>query len=739
MESHIFQGVLWKRRDIFKNRWRPRWFVLQSGQGVLTYYLLVKDGSTNNASDASITQTSQTAFASRTSVQQNPLQPSLSTPLRSRAQNFVDPTNNQEQNKNSSTKNENVANQSNDEKPLAQDGNEISSILGDINIPTSPARSSPSSKENAFDANYSSHSSNANSRIGTSSLDAGSVNTVDYDVVPRGAMSLLGCIIMINDELTRVDEDLYAFSIIPPNVNDEGTYHLATRTAQQRDAWVEKLNIACKNISTQQSIAETTSNLTENNSGKITAASSRYDTTNNVSANISADVDSKKEKDEASSTSDAEYKDLPLQSTINVNLTTDTPAVGENALSTTSTPCLDDRKSVSECGNSSPNTTSLALSSSEQEDDIRESNDDPSIFHATVVLILPLVLFSISKRWEDYYHSNNSLLFFFLSAYWSIRYVVLLHLGPMMPNRTIPGCNPITMHFIIDSKDMLRHISKLNDKSSEAIEVSAMHLVISAIGKAMKSFPALNNCCRICIPFLCIDGYFKSFNKKSADISLCTTAGIDNEIRNNRALEGQNMHQTANPPAIITLQNVDNKDIQNIAKDLVDEKLKLKKLGCKNRKRNEAKNKFSGFIHFLKKIVSSSVQNYDETSGGFNATRSQILGQCLILDTPDSDHINFDFSINSGHSNFPHEVNVVATIGGMHSMEANAKNKTTFLNGKDNKKSSTKDISPIQSNEPILSLSLTVVSPICDLSTCHYFAEKVKKSLQFLEADNDVK
>jgi len=34
------QGVLWKRRDVFKNRWRPRWFVLHPDQRVLTYYLL---------------------------------------------------------------------------------------------------------------------------------------------------------------------------------------------------------------------------------------------------------------------------------------------------------------------------------------------------------------------------------------------------------------------------------------------------------------------------------------------------------------------------------------------------------------------------------------------------------------------------------------------------------------------------------------------------------------------------
>ena len=38
--STHMQGILWKRRDVFRNRWRPRWFVLHSDQRVLTYYLL---------------------------------------------------------------------------------------------------------------------------------------------------------------------------------------------------------------------------------------------------------------------------------------------------------------------------------------------------------------------------------------------------------------------------------------------------------------------------------------------------------------------------------------------------------------------------------------------------------------------------------------------------------------------------------------------------------------------------
>ena len=36
------QGVLWKRRDVFKSRWRPRWFVLHPEQHILTYYLLTE-------------------------------------------------------------------------------------------------------------------------------------------------------------------------------------------------------------------------------------------------------------------------------------------------------------------------------------------------------------------------------------------------------------------------------------------------------------------------------------------------------------------------------------------------------------------------------------------------------------------------------------------------------------------------------------------------------------------------
>ena len=56
-QQQRMQGVLWKRRDLFKNHWRPRWFVLHREQHLLTYYLvannsqqLLVDNNRNNRS-----------------------------------------------------------------------------------------------------------------------------------------------------------------------------------------------------------------------------------------------------------------------------------------------------------------------------------------------------------------------------------------------------------------------------------------------------------------------------------------------------------------------------------------------------------------------------------------------------------------------------------------------------------------------------------------------------------------
>jgi hypothetical protein len=173
------QGVLWKRRDVFKNRWRPRWFVLHPGQGVLTYYLLSNNSNTNSNS------------------------------------------------------NSNLANVSHHDATA----------------------SSPQ---------------NTNRRRTFSESSTVSQNPMDYDVVPRGTIYLLGsgCKVEINRELTRASDELFVFTITSntntnatintnantnTNANSEETTssntkcHLAARTAASRARWIRTIQQVCDN------------------------------------------------------------------------------------------------------------------------------------------------------------------------------------------------------------------------------------------------------------------------------------------------------------------------------------------------------------------------------------------------------------------------------------------------------------------------------------------------------------
>lgn len=147
-------GVLWKRRDVFKNRWRPRWFALNPGQGVLTYYLL-----TSNDAD------------------------------------------------------------------MAPGSSEFSDAQ------TPPRGSATRNRATSWD----------------SLVSAVSENTVDYDVVPRGTIYLLGCTVTVNDALSKPNESLYAFTIRPP-ASAEAKIHLAARTAEAREQWVNHIDSVCRAI-----------------------------------------------------------------------------------------------------------------------------------------------------------------------------------------------------------------------------------------------------------------------------------------------------------------------------------------------------------------------------------------------------------------------------------------------------------------------------------------------------------
>jgi len=184
----ILQGVLWKRRDIFTNRWRPRWFVLHPSQGLMTYYLLDETVSQRLAAAESA---SSAILQATTTLQQQP-------------------------------------------------------------TTTSDA------------------SSSSVPRRRTSSWDSlGGVvseNAVDYDVVPRGTIYLVGCTVTVNETLSKPNQQqLFALTIRPPSLSDAPHVHLAARSATVRDAWVQRLQQVCRQCPDVNVTATTTMTTLEEN------------------------------------------------------------------------------------------------------------------------------------------------------------------------------------------------------------------------------------------------------------------------------------------------------------------------------------------------------------------------------------------------------------------------------------------------------------------------------------------
>ena len=203
------QGVLWKRRDVFKNKWRPRLFVLQPEEAVLTYYLLSR---TDAASSSVISTPMRRTNAANSSVAST-ARGSITTPRR-RTTTTTTTTNNNNNNSNQNT-----------------------------NITTPPVTTIPAATanltNNASNVNLSVHS--AMSEITTDILSTVSQNDIDYDVVPRGSIYLVGCQVSINDALSIPSEGLFAFTIAPPANMKENLCHLSARTEEARATWVDVL------------------------------------------------------------------------------------------------------------------------------------------------------------------------------------------------------------------------------------------------------------------------------------------------------------------------------------------------------------------------------------------------------------------------------------------------------------------------------------------------------------------
>jgi len=196
LDSHLNrqQGVLWKRRDVFRNRWRPRFFVLQPQQGILTYYLLSSEGGAGPAAAAAAaTSAGVVVTADRGGVLSG--------------------------------------------GGLADGVSNAGSLAGETTDSVATAGAGSRNRAASWDSNV-------------------SENSNDYDVVPRGTIYLVGCTVSRDDSLSKPEENLYAFTISPPppstgggadrrNSSSQGRIHLAARTPQSRALWVAKIARVC--------------------------------------------------------------------------------------------------------------------------------------------------------------------------------------------------------------------------------------------------------------------------------------------------------------------------------------------------------------------------------------------------------------------------------------------------------------------------------------------------------------
>ena len=258
-QRHHHQGVLWKRRDVFKNKWRPRWFVLQPEEAVLTYYLLSKNDGAAAAS-------------------------TISTPLRRSSNSNIGAIT-------TTTASSSPTNTGGPPAPTQEEATNANTIITNA------------ANNNTIVNNNVNHSTHSNvSELTTDLRSIVSENPVDYEVVPRGAIYLPGCRVGANDALSVPSQGLYVLTIVPPgassssnnnnnNNNKDNTHcHLAARTGEARAVWVEKLRRAAFVPAPRVASTQTMTNNNNSNNTNIGNTENNRDTNNaNDDLNEAAD------------------------------------------------------------------------------------------------------------------------------------------------------------------------------------------------------------------------------------------------------------------------------------------------------------------------------------------------------------------------------------------------------------------------------------------------------------------
>jgi hypothetical protein len=129
----------------------------------------------------------------------------------------------------------------------------------------------------------------------------------------------------------------------------------------------------------------------------------------------------------------------------------------------------------------------------------------PPLDQQTMLLLVPLVVYGMSL-WTS--ASPSPFFWFVLSIYCSLRWIVLLHLGPVVSQPSAALLGSVTCRFRVELKGIQRFISNKKEEREEMkrgkAEVGITHIVACAVASAMKKEQALS-AKRVSFPLLFID------------------------------------------------------------------------------------------------------------------------------------------------------------------------------------------------------------------------------------------
>jgi len=304
---------------------------------------------------------------------------------------------------------------------------------------------------------------------------------VNYDVMPRGSINLKknSCQVEMNDELSRPEEDIFVFIIIPNQQGEkEDTFCLATTTASSRHEWVEAiLRVSGENNEVDKT---TTICIKKNNKRRPQVLEDRKKINDSCMAT----------ETRTSSQEQGQQENVDNEMTI-----TKMDDVVENSL---------------------------------------------PLYLLSLVLMTPLILYKLINIIDSKNNTtttNGSILLFqkedifLLSAFLAIRTVTLFKLGiPIHPDNTSTIINGLTYRIYIPikklkkSKDNCKKDGKKKDDNEIMILFSQ---IIQAVGTALKDFDGLRSQ-KVIIPYLGIHGYFLSPGRgKSSDLSVLLSTTDD--------------------------------------------------------------------------------------------------------------------------------------------------------------------------------------------------------------------